>query len=255
MASAGAPWHSVAVPVDYFDEPVAARYDDDESGAFSAEAVAPAVDFLAGLAGDGAALEFAIGTGRIALPLSRRGVTVRGLDLSSAMVARLTAKPGAGKIGVTIGDIASTRVEGEYQLVYLVFNTISNLTTQDAQVECFRNAAAHLVRGGCFVIENGVPALQRLLPGETVVPFSLTAAHLGFDEYDVVSQGMVSHHYYLADGRAEVNSTPFRYAWPAELDLMARIAGMRLRERWSDWHREPFTAVSTSHVSVWEKIA
>lgn len=243
------------MPVNYFDEPVAARYDDDESGVFAAEAIEPAVDFLSGLAGDGAALEFAIGTGRIALPLSRRGVPVRGIDLSSAMVARLTAKPGAGEIGVTIGDIATSRVEGEYQVVYLVFNTISNLTTQDAQVDCFSNAAAHLASGGCFVIENGVPGLQRLQPGQTVVPFSLTASHLGFDEYDVVGQGLVSHHYYFADGRAEVNSTPFRYAWPAELDLMARIAGMRLKERWSNWHREPFTALSTSHVSVWEKIA
>ena len=243
------------MPEDYFDEPVAARYDDDESGMFAAEAVEPAVDFLAGLAGDGAALEFAIGTGRIGLPLSRRGVSVRGIDLSVAMVARLTAKPGGEKIGATIGDIASTRVEGEYRLVYLVFNTISNLTTQDAQVDCFCNAAAHLVPGGCFVIENGVPGLQRLQPGETVVPFSVTASHLGFDEYDVVSQGMVSHHYYFAGGRAEVNSTPFRYVWPAELDLMARIAGMRLRERWSNWHRAPFTALSASHVSVWEKVA
>jgi SAM-dependent methyltransferase len=244
----------VGVPVNYFDEPVAARYDDDESDVFAAETIDPAVDFLAGLAGDGAALEFAIGTGRIALPLRRRGVTVRGIDLSDAMVARLRAKPGADDIDVTIGDIATTRVPGSYQVVYLVFNTISNLTTQDAQVDCFCNAAAHLAPGGCFVIENGVPSLQWLPPGETVHPFSVTPSHLGFDEYDVVNQGMVSHHYVFSGGRAEVNSTPFRYAWPAELDLMARIAGLRLRERWSNWHREPFTALSRSHVSVWEKI-
>jgi SAM-dependent methyltransferase len=242
------------VPVDYFDEPVAARYDDDESEVFSAEAIEPVVGFLAGLAGDGAALEFAIGTGRIALPLSQRGITVRGIDFSAAMVARLRAKPGADSIDVTIGDIATTRVDGSYQLVYLVFNTIGNLTTQDAQVDCFCNAAAHLAPGGCFVIENGVPDLQRLPPGETIRPFSVTPSHLGFDEYDVLNQGMVSHHYYLADGRARVDSTPFRYVWPAELDLMARIAGMRLRERWANWHREPFTALSASHVSVWEKI-
>jgi len=246
------------VPANYFDEPVAARYDDEESEMFAARTIDPAVDFLAGLAGlagDGAALEFAIGTGRIAVPLSRRGVTVSGIDLSAAMVARLRAKPGADRIDVTIGDIATTTVSGTYQVVYLVFNTISNLTTQDEQVDCFCNAAAHLAPGGCFVIENGVPDLQRLPPGETIRPFSVTPSHLGFDEYDVLNQGLVSHHYVFADGRAEVNSTPFRYAWPAELDLMARIAGLRLRERWSNWQREPFTALSRSHVSVWEKAA
>jgi hypothetical protein len=241
----------------YFDEPVAATYDDDdEGGMFAPEAVDPAVDFLAELAGDGAALEFAVGTGRIALPLSRRGVVVRGIDLSEAMVARLVAKPGAEQVPVTIGDIATTRVPGSFRVVYLVFNTIMNLTTQDAQVECFRNAAAHLEPGGCFVVEVMVPELQRLPPGETVVPFDVSPSHVGFDSYDVVSQGMVSHHYTAeTDGRMRYGFTPFRYAWPAEYDLMARIAGMRLRERWSGWLREPFTATSTSHVSVWEKTA
>jgi SAM-dependent methyltransferase len=249
-------WHSTCVPENHFDEPVAATYDDDEGGMFAPEAINPAVDFLAELAGDGAALEFAVGTGRIAVPLSRRGVQVHGIELSAAMAARLVPKPGADQIGVTIGDMATTRVEGNFRLVYLVFNTIMNLTSQDAQVDCFRNAAAHLEPGGRFVIEVMVPQLQRLPPGETRQPFDVTASHLGFDEYDVAAQGLVSHHYTAEeDGRLRYGCTPFRYAWPAEFDLMARIAGMRLRERFAGWQREPFTAASTSHVSVWEKIA
>ena len=241
------------VQKDYFDEPVAAHYDDDETGMFAPESVNPAVGLLAELAGDGAALELGIGTGRIALPLSKRGVRVHGIDLSAAMVARLRAKPGAEAIGVTIGDFASARVDGTFRLAYLVFNTIMNLTTQDAQVNCFRNAAAQLEPGGCFVIEVMVPDLQRLPPGETVRPFTVSPTRLGFDEYDVVSQRLVSHHYWVPDGKFDMMSVPFRYVWPAELDLMARIAGLRLRERWSDWHRQPFTGESRSHVSVWEK--
>jgi SAM-dependent methyltransferase len=241
----------------YFDEQVAATYDDDdEGGMFSPGVVDPAVEFLAGLAGDGAALEFAVGTGRIALPLSRRAVRVHGVELSEAMVARLLAKPGADEVPVTIGDMATTRVPGTFRLVYLVFNTIMNLTTQDAQVDCFRNAAAHLEPGGCFVIEVMVPQLQRVPPGETFQPFDVTRSHVGFDEYDVVTQDMVSHHYTAeADGRMRYSYTPFRYAWPAEFDLMARIAGLRLRERWAGWQRQLFSAESTSHVSVWEKTA
>src|SRR5438067_3284324 len=188
--------------------------------------VKPVVDFLVDLAGSGRALELGIGTGRIALPLAQRGVTVHGIELSQAMVARLRAKPGGEDIGVTIGDFATTTVDGPFSVAYLVFNTISNLTTQAAQVSCFRNVAAHLEPGGCFVIEVGVPALQRLPPGETVRPFDVSPTHLGFDEYDVVSQGLISHHYSLIDGRLEVVSMPFRYVWPAELDLMARLAGM-----------------------------
>src|SRR5690348_7004013 len=168
------------------------------------------------------------------------------------MVARLRAKPGAERIGVTIGDFATTRVEGAFSVAYLVFNTIENLTTQDEQVACFRNAAAHLAPGGCFVIEVAVPALQRLPPGETVRAFAVGPTRLGFDEYDVVRQGLVSHHYAVVDGRFEALSMPFRYVWPAELDLMARLAGMTLRERWGGWRREPFTAESRQHVSVWE---
>ena len=176
---------------------------------------------------------------------------MHGIDLSEAMVARLRAKPGAEKIGVTIGDFATTRVDGTFALAYLVFNTINNLTTQDEQVACFQNVAAHLASGGCFVIEVGVPALQRLPPGETVRAFHLSAERLGFDEYDVATQGLISHHYSIVDGRLDVLSMPFRYVWPSELDLMARLAGMTLRERWSGWRREPFTSESTKHVSVW----
>ena len=171
------------------------------------------------------------------------------------MTARLRAKPGADAIDVTIGDFSTTQVEGTFSLVYLVFNTISNLTTQAQQVDCFRNAAAHLEPGGTFVIEVGVPSLQRLPPGETVVPFHVSEDRLGFDEYDIANQGLISHHLVIVDGRAIRNSIPFRYAWPAEFDLMARLAGMSLRERWSDWGREPFTSTSSKHVSVWARDA
>jgi hypothetical protein len=243
------------MPEDHFGEPVAARYDESSAEMFEPAVVDPVVDFLADLAGQGAALELGIGTGRIALPLSRRGIRVHGIDLSAAMVARLRAKPGAERIGVTVGDFATTTVDGRFSLAYLVFNTIGNLTTQDEQVACFQNVAAHLDQGGCFVIEVGVPQLQRLPPGETVRAFAVTPTHLGFDEYDVASQGLISHHYTVGDGRLELGSLPQRYVWPAELDLMARLAGMRLRERWGGWRREPFTSDSTSHVSVWEKPA
>jgi SAM-dependent methyltransferase len=241
------------MPQDHFGERVAATYDQSSADMFAPAVVDPVVDFLADLAGNGAALELGIGTGRIALPLSRRGVPVHGIDLSQAMVARLRAKPGADRIGVTIGDFATTTVEGRFAVAYLVFNTIGNLTSQDEQVACFQNAAAHLRPGGCFVIEVGIPQLQRLPPGETVRAFALTPTHLGFDQYDVASQGLISHHYTVQHGRLELESLPLRYVWPAELDLMARLAGMTLRERWGGWRREPFTSDSTSHVSVWER--
>ena len=243
------------MPEDHFGERVAARYDESSADMFEPAVVDPVVEFLAELAGDGAALELGIGTGRIALPLAARGVRVHGIDLSEAMVARLRAKPGAEAIGVTIGDFATTTVDGRFSLAYLVFNTINNLTTQDDQVACFRNVAAHLEPGGCFVIEVGLPQLQRLPPGETIRAFDVSPTHLGFDEYDVARQGLISHHYSLVDGELEVVSMPFRYVWPSELDLMARLAGMTLRERWSGWKREPFTSDSTKHVSVWEKTA
>jgi SAM-dependent methyltransferase len=242
-----------APPEDHFGEEIAARYDDPSEAMFQPAAIEPVVEFLAALAGDGAALELGIGTGRIALPLAQRGVDVHGIDLSSAMVARLRAKPGGQGIPVAIGDFATTRVQGPFSLAYLVFNTIGNLTTQDAQVACFQNAAAHLEPGGHFVIEVGVPELQRLPPGETVRAFALTPTHLGFDEFDVANQGLISHHYELVDGQWQAHSLPFRYVWPAELDLMARLAGMTLAERYSDWRREPFTSDSTGHVSVWRR--
>ncbi len=244
------------MPENHFGEDVAARYDDPADRMFDPAAIAAVVDVLADLAGDGAALELGIGTGRIAVPLAQRGVRVHGIDLSEAMVARLRAKPGGTSIGVTIGDFATARVDGTFAVAYLVYNTINNLTTQDAQAACFQNAAAHLDPGGRFVIEVGVPDLRRLPPGQTAVPFTVTPDRLGFDTYDVVEQGMVSHHIWRTeDGRFDAMSVPFRYVWPSELDLMARLAGMSLRERWSDWTRSPFTAESTSHVSVWQKPA
>jgi SAM-dependent methyltransferase len=244
------------MPENYFAEDVAARYDDSSGEMFDPAVLEPTVDFLAALAGAGRALELGIGTGRVALPLSRRGVRVHGIDLSEEMVARLREKPGAREVDVTIGDFAHTTVDGTFSLVYLVYNTINNLTTQDEQVACFENAAAHLEPGGCFVIEVGVPQLQRLPPGETVHPFTVTPTRLGFDEFDLLNQGLVSHHYWrTGDGTFENASLPFRYVWPSELDLMARIAGLRLRERWSGWQGEPFTAESRKHISVWEKVA
>jgi len=233
--------------VDYFGEAVAARYDDD-AVMFDPAVVDPVVDFLAELAGGRAALELGIGTGRIALPLSQRGVSVSGIDLSEAMVARLQAKPGAVQIGVTIGDFATTRVDGRFSLVYLVFNTIGNLTTQDAQVACFENAAHHLEPGGCFVIELGFGS-----GGAPLEVFDLSDTHVGIDERDPATQRLVSHHFSLVDGRWERVSIPFRSVGPGELDLMARIAGLRLRERWGGWKREPLTSASPRHVSVWEK--
>jgi SAM-dependent methyltransferase len=239
------------VPENHFGERVADRYDESVADLFEPAVLDPVVDFLADQAGEGAAVELGIGTGRIALPLARRGIRVHGIDLSEAMVARLRAKPGSDQIGVTIGDFASTRVDGAFSVAYLVFNTIMNLTTQDQQVACFRNVAAHLEPGGCFLIEVAVPDLRRLPPGETVRPFAVAPTRLGFDEYDVASQGLISHHYTVEEGELEVLSVPFRYVWPAELDLMARLAGMTLRERWSGWEREPFTNESRQHVSVW----
>jgi SAM-dependent methyltransferase len=239
----------------YFDERIAARYDESSADMFDPRAFDPVVDLLVELAGGGRALEFGIGTGRIALPLAARGVPVQGIELSKAMAARLREKPGGDAIGVTIGDFATTSLEGSFSLAYLVFNTIMNLTTQAAQVRCFRNAAAHLEPSGCFVIEVGVPGLQRLPPGETFQVFAGSEDYWGIDEYDVVTQGLVSHHLEIVDGRLERFSMPFRYVWPAELDLMAELSGMRLRDRWSGWKREPFTSDSRQHVSVWEKPA
>jgi hypothetical protein len=238
----------------YFGERVAATYDERLAGMAAPEAIAPAVELLAGLAGDGAALEFAIGTGRIALPLADRGVRVAGIDNSEAMLARLRDKPGAERIDAIVGDMAATRVDGDFSLVYLVFNTIFNLVTQDGQVACFGNAAAHLPRGGRFVIEARVPELQRLPLGQTVLPWRADPDGWSYYVYDVVTQRLSGRHFNLVDGRIEPSPIEMRYTWPAELDLMARLAGMRLQDRWGGWTREPFTALSPAHVSVYEKL-
>jgi len=237
----------------YFDERLAARYDQDLAEAFDPKVVGPMVDLLVELAGSGKALELGIGTGRIALPLARRGVPTYGIDLSKAMVAKLRQKPGGDEIDVTIGDFATATVDGIFSVAYLIFNTIFNLTTQAAQVACFRNVANHLQPGGRFLVETHMPDLQRLPPGQTILPFHVGETRWSFDEYAVATQGLVSHHFRIVDGRVERVSIPFRYAWPAELDLMAQMAGMRLRDRWSGWAREPFTDSSRNHVSVWEK--
>jgi SAM-dependent methyltransferase len=187
--------------------------------------------------------------------LAQRGVPVHGIELSRAMAARLRAKPGGDDIEVTIGDFATASVDGTFSVAYLVFNTIMNLTTQAGQVACFRNVAAHLEPGGCFVVEVGVPELRRLPPGDTFRVFHVSETRWGLDEYDVAAQGLISHHFTIVDGKLERVSMPFRYVWPAELDLMAQLAGMTLQERWSGWKREPFTSESRKHVSVWEKPA
>lgn len=236
-----------------FDEGIASRYDEACPEMFEDGVLVPTIEFLAELAGSGRALEFAIGTGRVALPLRARGVDVHGIELSQPMVDQMRAKPDGDRVPVTIGDMATTRVEGSFRLVYLVYNTISNLLTQDAQIECFRNAAAHLEPGGRFVIEVEVPSLRRLAPGERFVPFEITPGHLGIDEYDVANQILVSHHYWIDGDRVTRFESPHRYALPAEYDLMARIAGLSLVERWADWTRQPFTGESLSHVSVWQK--
>lgn len=236
----------------YFDERIAATYDGDPE-MFDPAVVDPAVDQLAGLAGDGRALEFGVGTGRIALPLARRGVPVHGIDSSRAMLAQLADKPDAARVGVTVGDFVTTRVEGGFALVYLVFNTVMNLGTQADQVACFRNAAAHLEPGGHFVVEVMVPRLQHLPPGTRCMVFRADGDHWGIDEYDVVNQGLVSHHIELVDGRTERHSIPCRYVWPAELDLMAELAGMHLVHRWGGWKREPFIQTSEGHVSIWRR--
>ena len=237
----------------YFGERVAAGYDEGSSGMFDLDVVGPAVELLEELAGDGAALEFAIGTGRIALPLAERGVRVAGIDNSKEMLARLREKPGAERVAAMIGDMSATRVDGEFSVVYLVFNTIFNLNTQDGQVACFANAAAHLDRGGRFVIEARVPELQRLPLGQTVLPWRADPRGMSYYVYDTVTQRLSGQHYNFADGGVQPSPIEMRYAWPAELDLMARLAGMRLEGRYGGWRREPFTGLSPAHVSVYAK--
>ena len=237
----------------FFDESVAATYDTDLANKFDADVVNPTVDFLADLAGDGRGLELGSGTGRITLPLAKRGVPVAGIELSVAMTDRLRAKPGGEEIDVTIGDFATAKADGTFRVAYLVFGTISNLTTQAAQVACFKNVADHLEPGGYFVIEVGIPKLQHLPFGEKARPFQVDEDYLGFDEYNLAEQGLISHHFRLVDGTWERFSSRHRYVWPAELDLMAEIAGMKPHERWSGWKREAFTSDSLSLVAVWQK--
>jgi SAM-dependent methyltransferase len=221
---------------------------------FDPDVLGPTVELLAELAGDGAALEFAVGTGRVALPLAARGVRVSGIELSIPMADRLRAKDDAQRVKVTIGDMATTRVDGTFRLVYLVFNAIGLLTTQDQQVACFANAAATLEPGGLFLVEVVVPDLRRLPPGEDARVFAHAPGYVAYDRYtDLVDQQLTSHHFVADASGVREHKTPFRYVWPSELDLMAKLAGMSLRDRWADWDRSPFTGDSTSHVSVWEK--
>jgi SAM-dependent methyltransferase len=239
---------------DIWDETTAATYDDDVREQSTIEALTPAVDLLVELADGGPTLEFAIGTGRVAIPLHQRGVPVTGIELSQPMIDVLRSKADAEGIDVVRGDMATTRVPGGFALVYLVFNTISNLRTQAEQVECFRNAARHLAPGGRFVIELWVPPLRSMPPGQTAVPFDVSEGHLGFDTYDVVTQECTSHHYTREpDGTVRYSVGHFRYVWPAELDLMAELAGLERESRYADWDRSPFTAESTSHVSIYRK--
>lgn len=244
----------VVTSSDVWDAATAKRYDDPASPMFSPQVLGPTIDFLASLAGEGPVLEFAIGTGRVAVPLAERGIPVSGIELSEPMVDQLRTKATPEQIPVVIGDMATTRIDGRFTLVYLVFNTIGNLRTQDQQVECFRNAAAHLAPGGHFLIELGVPALRCLPPGQTAVPFEVTDRHTGIDTYDTSTQQGTSQHYVrLEDGTYRYSVSNFRYIWPAECDLMARLAGLEPAGRWAHWDRSPFTSTSTSHISLWRK--
>lgn len=243
------------MPNIFLDERIARSYDADSTEMFDPAVLDPAIDFLAGLAAGSNALELGIGTGRVALPLSRRGVTVHGIDISPAMIAELRAKPGAEAIGVTMGDYATAVVGTTFRLAYAPFNAITNLMTQAEQVGCFRNMANHLEDGGYFVAEVFVPELQRIPRGDRYRAWEVTPTHLAFDEYDVVDQICLSHHYYVNGGKFERFTSSHRYVWPSELDLMAQLAGMDLVERWANWRRDPFTAESVSHISVWRKVS
>lgn len=246
-------WHADRVEhADVWDEDTARAYDADNAAMNAPEVLGPTVDRLVELAEDGPALELAVGTGRVAVPLAERGVPVVGIELSEPMVARLRTKVDAARIPVVVGDMAHVRVPGAFSLVYLVFNTISNLLEQAEQVACFRNAAAHLRAGGRFVVELGVPDLRRLPPGSTATIFEAGPDRVGLDTYEVDTQHLVSHHFRFGTGtEANLFRSRHRYVWPAELDLMGQLAGLELEHRWADWSRTPFTAESTSHVSVY----
>jgi SAM-dependent methyltransferase len=239
---------------DLWDERTAERYDTASAEMFAPEVLDPTVEFLARLAGEGPALEFAIGTGRVAIPLAARGIAVTGIELSQPMVDQLRRKVSTPGLPLAVGDMATTTVPGQFSLVYVVWNSIGNLRTQDEQVQCFRNAARHLSPGGRFVVELWVPGIRRFPPGQTAVPFTVTERHIGVDTYDMVTQQGTSHHYRrLEDGSVRYGYSNFRYIWPAECDLMAQLAGLALEQRVADWTGAPFTADSESHVSVWRK--
>ncbi|MFF4243427.1 class I SAM-dependent DNA methyltransferase [Streptomyces sp. NPDC001822] len=238
---------------DVWTQQVARAYDESSAHMYLPEVLGPTVDFLERHAGGGPALEFAVGTGRVAFPLSRRGVPVAGIEKSEPMARELRRKPGGHGMELVVGDMTTVRLPRRFSLVYLVYNAITCLLSQDEQVACFRNAAAHLEQGGRFVIEVFVPELRRLPPGETTRVFHVGGTHVGFDTYDLVNQHVVSHHHTTVDGRGSTFLSPHRYVWPAELDLMAALAGLSLIERRADWSGTPFTASSRSHVSVWQK--
>ena len=239
---------------EHWGKDIAERYDAGSAAMFDPAVLEPTVTLLAELAGEGRALEFAIGTGRVGLALNERGVPVHGIELSPHMLDQLRQKPGAERLGLTLGDMTSTRVDGSFRLVYLVFNTIMNVTTQDDQVEVFVNAAHHLEPGGAFVVEVLVPQLRRLPPGERGRVFAMSDDHVGIETFDDV-EGQISwsHHWTQVGDSFVYSSAPYRYVWPAELDLMARIAGLRLRERWSSWSRDPFPGNGVDQVVVYEK--
>lgn len=238
---------------DLWDDETADRYDDLSAEMFAPEVLDPAVDFLAGMAGSGRALEFAIGTGRVAIPLAARGIPVTGIELSQPMVDELHKK--RADIPVVVGDMATTTVPGQFSLVYVAWNSIGNVRTQAEQVACFRNAAHHLLPGGRFAIELWVPGIRRFPPGQTAVPFHVGRQHAGFDTYDMTTQQGTSHHYTRdEDGTVRYGASNFRYIWPNECDLMAQIAGMKLESRSADWHGSPFTNDSENHISVWRKL-
>ena len=233
---------------------IAEVYDTTYAHKATSEVLDPMVDLLAELAGKGRALEFAVGTGRVALPLSERGVDVHGIELSPHMLERLRTKPGAHSVHSVLGDMTKTRIPGDFSLVYLVANTIMNVTTQDEQIAVFENAAAHLASGGCFVIDLIVPQLRRVPLSEAGRVFTLQPDHVGIETFDdTVGQISWSHHWIEAEGQLVHHAAPYRYVWPSELDLMARLAGFKLRDRWADWQRKPFTSESDSHVSIFEK--
>ena len=241
------------MPENIFNKRIASNYDFADRSMFAEDTINQTCSLLEELAGNGRVLEFAIGTGRVALPLQERGVEIHGIELSQSMVDQLYSKPNADTINVVVGDMAKDRVFGEFQLVYLVYNTITNLITQEEQVDCFINAAAHLKPGGYFLIEDQIPTLQQLPVGKSISAFDATEEHVGIDEFDLASQLVISRHYWIEGESVEMFQSKHRYAWPGEYDLMARIAGLELHNRWAGWDRSEFGSESKSHISIWRK--